>query len=112
MPSFFFNDRAPPETSPLPLPDALPILVQHCGREAVVVNPPALPLTQEEIDKVYRSEEHTSELLSPLHLVCLLFFLMIGRPPRPPLFPYPTLFRSWCSIAGARPWSSIPPPCR
>ena len=28
-------------------------LVQHCGREAVVVNPPALPLAQEEIDRVY-----------------------------------------------------------
>jgi uncharacterized radical SAM protein YgiQ len=28
-------------------------LVQHHGREAVVVNPPALPLSQEEIDRVY-----------------------------------------------------------
>ena len=28
-------------------------LVQFCGREAVVVNPPALPLTQPEMDRVY-----------------------------------------------------------
>src|SRR6266581_2667676 len=88
-----------------------------------------------------RSEEHTSELQSPVHLVCRLlleknttgtgdqpgrvalhraarpvpraerdhpagaaggvvplgrfvFFLMIRRPPRSPLFPYTTLFRS------------------
>src|SRR3990172_1739780 len=41
-----------------------------------------------------RSEEHTSELQSPLHLLYLLFFLMTRRPPRSPLFPYTTLFRS------------------
>ncbi len=28
-------------------------LMQRCGREAVVVNPPAFPLTQEEMDRVY-----------------------------------------------------------
>ena len=28
-------------------------LVQYCGREAVVVNPPAWPLAQEEIDRIY-----------------------------------------------------------
>jgi hypothetical protein len=28
-------------------------LVQYCGREAVVVNPPAWPLESEEIDRVY-----------------------------------------------------------
>src|SRR5216684_3199345 len=56
-----------------------------------------------------RSEEHTSELQSRLHLVCrlllekknsylfLFFFLMIRRPPRSTLFPYTTLFRSLCS---------------
>src|ERR1022692_4515058 len=53
--------------------------------------------------------EHTSELQSPFNVVCLLllvprvltpvtlyscFFLMIRRPPRSTLFPYPTLFRS------------------
>jgi uncharacterized radical SAM protein YgiQ len=28
-------------------------LVQPCGREAVVVNPPSLPLTEEEMDRIY-----------------------------------------------------------
>src|SRR3989338_6907532 len=42
-----------------------------------------------------RSEEHTSELQSQFHLLFLLFFfLMTRRPPRSPLFPYTTLFRS------------------
>src|SRR5437762_71258 len=36
-----------------------------------------------------RSEEHTSELQSPMYLVCRLL-----PHPRPPLFPYTTLFRS------------------
>src|SRR5262245_51947511 len=40
---------------------------------------------------VGRSEEHTSELQSLRHLVCRLLLLL---PPRPPLFPYTTLFRS------------------
>src|SRR5207244_429210 len=38
-----------------------------------------------------RSEEHTSELQSPDHLVCRL---LLPRPPRSTLFPYTTLFRS------------------
>src|SRR3989338_3011542 len=47
-----------------------------------------------------RSEEHTSELQSQFHLVYrLLFFLMIRRPPRSPLFPYTTLFRSNALLA-------------
>src|SRR5690348_10438186 len=37
-----------------------------------------------------RSEEHTSELQSPVHLVC--------RPPPPTSFPYTTLFRSDHSV--------------
>src|SRR3990172_8226697 len=41
-----------------------------------------------------RSEEHTSELQSPLHLLFPLLFLMIRRPPKSTLFPYTTLFRS------------------
>src|SRR3990172_6732058 len=41
-----------------------------------------------------RSEEHMSEIQSPLHLLFPLFFLMIRRPPRSTLFPYTTLFRS------------------
>src|SRR5207244_3941213 len=40
-----------------------------------------------------RSEEHTSELQSPDHLVCRLL-LVRPLPPRLTLFPYTTLFRS------------------
>src|SRR3990172_8305264 len=47
-----------------------------------------------------RSEEHTSELQSRLHLLFRLFFLMIRRPPRSTLFPYTTLFRSMKKFAG------------
>src|SRR5437763_211560 len=39
-----------------------------------------------------RSEEHTSELQSPMYLVCRL---LLRGPPRPSLFPYTTLFRSY-----------------
>src|SRR5947208_216985 len=39
----------------------------------------------------HRSEEHTSELQSPDHLVCRL---LLRRPPISTLFPYTTLFRS------------------
>ena len=48
--------------------------------------------------KEARSEEHTSELQSQgtisYAVFCLIFFLMIRRPPRSTLFPYTTLFRS------------------
>src|SRR5437879_4905025 len=39
-----------------------------------------------------RSEEHTSELQSPMYLVCRL--LLLHPPPPSTLFPYTTLFRS------------------
>src|SRR5437762_2473073 len=42
--------------------------------------------------KAVRSEEHTSELQSPMYLVCRL--LLILPPPLSTLFPYTTLFRS------------------
>src|SRR5262249_61621217 len=35
-----------------------------------------------------------SSSLAAIHNSCLLFFLMIRRPPRSTLFPYTTLFRS------------------
>src|SRR3989338_3559116 len=72
-----------------------------------------------------RSEEHTSELQSQFHLVCRLllekktklsstpfslgFFLMIRRPPRSTLFPYPTLFRSCCGDGVGGPRAAWPP---
>src|SRR3989338_5266843 len=56
-----------------------------------------------------RSEEHTSELQSQFHLLFLLFFLMIRRPPRSTLFPYTTLFRSpWRETAGNRDENGCP----
>src|SRR3990172_2078277 len=94
MPSFFFKDTATTEISTLSLHDALPI----SGIERVVKH-----VRRRIYRQIYgsiahnnarRSEEHTSELQSRLHLLCLLFFLRIRRPPRSPLFPSTTLFRS------------------
>src|SRR3990172_8236976 len=70
---FFFNDPPPTEISPLPLHDALPIsttpntlyvgvLARGCSSD---------PRTRRAL---LRSEEHTSELPSPLHLLFPLFF--------------------------------------
>src|SRR6202043_340827 len=66
---FFFNDTAPTETSPLSLPDALPIYfavsepflsAMSCAKlPSNTISPP-------------RSEEHTSELQSRENLVCRL----------------------------------------
>src|SRR5262249_36510212 len=77
--------------------------------------------------EINRSEEHTSELQSLTNLVCRLllekknrtshqmtrtrpycaalpthlsFFVLLPRPPRSPLFPYTTLFRSLIAQAG------------
>src|SRR5437762_3386555 len=52
-----------------------------------------------------RSEEHTSELQSPMYLVCRL---LLRLPPRSPLFPYTTLFRSpsWVAFAAVASASS------
>src|SRR3990172_3810305 len=94
MPSFFFNDTAPPEIYPLSLHDALPIY------RCVPQQDGALPARGEfvvagaQVLDCERLEEHTSELQSRLPLVCRLFFLMIRPPPRSTLFPYTTLFRS------------------
>src|SRR3990172_2160713 len=94
MPSFFFNDTATTEIYTLSLHDALPICLR--------ARTDPLELGHGEIPEgvgavrgpLVRSEEHTSELQSRLHLQCPLFFLMIRRPPRSTLFPYTTLFRS------------------
>src|SRR2546422_6350683 len=72
---FFFNDTATTEIYTLSLHDALPISVEfllgsifqhfppHKGRIAAVIRP---------LWGGKRSEEHTSELQSRLHLVCRL----------------------------------------
>src|SRR3989304_10394445 len=63
---FFFNDTATTEIYTLSLHDALPILLEHrSGR----VHPDRDPGRR---DGAARSEEHTSELQSWLHLVCRL----------------------------------------
>src|SRR5260370_20059369 len=36
-----------------------------------------------------------------MHFLFFFFFLMIRRPPRSTLFPYTTLFRSWCGDSRA-----------
>src|SRR6266581_1907202 len=68
---FFFNDRATTEFYTLSLHDALPIWVSdnHAGVTTLYDgsgNP------QPRVVAIPRSEEHTSELQSPVHLVCRL----------------------------------------
>src|SRR5258708_11142888 len=73
---FFFNDTATTEIYTLSLHDALPISLRQRGR----CRPDRLPrkrLLPENPDQAgadgqKRSEEHTSELQSPDHLVCRL----------------------------------------
>src|SRR5258708_12113360 len=77
---FFFNDRAPTEISPLPLHAALPIWPAGSGSGDSFA-----PAPQGRVGSTHcrrgprrfcrlarRSEEHTSELQSPDHLVCRL----------------------------------------
>src|SRR5574344_843907 len=65
---FFFNDTATTEIYTLSLHDALPILKagRNATRKAIVIT----RITTAVI--TIRSEEHTSELQSPDHLVCRL----------------------------------------
>src|SRR3990172_1866063 len=71
---FFFNDAATPEISPLSLHDALPIC-DFWSDDGHIQNI-RLELHQHFIEhnSAIRSEEHTSELQSPLHLLFRLFF--------------------------------------
>src|SRR5690348_18390221 len=82
---FFFNDTATTEIYTLSLHDALPIL-RSCGPAGRDRRPascpsvwrrgPAVPAAKAECAAPRRfsgrSEEHTSELQSPVHLVCRL----------------------------------------
>src|SRR3990172_5379784 len=94
MSSFFFNDTAPTEIYTLSLHDALPIAGAWDNRARLAASLGRPIPTKQTCPLFRRSEEHTSELQSRLHLLCLLSFLMIRRPPRSTLFPYTTLFRS------------------
>src|SRR5574344_2977056 len=64
---FFFNDTATTEIYTLSLHDALPICKRARGRRILSGNA-FLSYRKRNI----RSEEHTSELQSPDHLVCRL----------------------------------------
>src|SRR5205809_2972833 len=72
---FFFHDTATPEIYTLSLHDALPIL-QRAGLQSQRLRrrrrPGLLAPPQRERGTPARSEEHTSELQSRLHLVCRL----------------------------------------
>src|SRR2546422_7168905 len=70
---FFFNDTATTEIYTLSLHDALPIsvlarIIPAGSLEQIIVRVDALHALLERV----RSEEHTSELQSRLHLVCRL----------------------------------------
>src|SRR2546429_2786772 len=72
---FFFNDPATTEIYTLPLHDALPIsdahqLVGARGHDRAADL--AVGLVGDPAELQHRSEEHTSELQSRLHLVCRL----------------------------------------
>src|SRR2546422_4233109 len=75
---FFFNDTATTEIYTLSLHDALPI----CTPQGGIISPILANIYLDRLDKyveetlmpenIRRSEEHTSELQSRLHLVCRL----------------------------------------
>src|SRR5258708_13091072 len=87
---FFFNDTATTEIYTLSLHDALPISTLALIFERPETRPvwlslpsfPTLPRSQPN-----RSEEHTSELQSPDHLVCRLLLEKKKQPA--PCFPPP-----------------------
>src|SRR2546429_4658983 len=72
---FFFNDTATTEIYTLSLHDALPIsavLAQAFARASQFEIPGYHAPADRAYDYLLRSEEHTSELQSRLHLVCRL----------------------------------------
>src|SRR5438876_11680040 len=76
---FFFNDTATTEIYTLSLHDALPIsAADTCrpsgGRSSAgfATGPCAASCPRTRSSSASRSEEHTSELQSPVHLVCRL----------------------------------------
>src|SRR5687768_18086943 len=68
---FFFNDTATAEIYSLSLHDALPISGRRTSRRSIrsTITGGNAPTPA---GKAWRSEEHTSELQSRLHLVCRL----------------------------------------
>src|SRR5690625_2828791 len=80
------------------LPQVVPrgseVVVDHvqAHRQAQTVR-----AVHERLQRLRRSEEHTSELQSRGHLVCRL---LLPRPPPSSPFPYTTLFRSTSLLPG------------
>src|SRR5437762_10883560 len=70
--SFSFNDPAPPVIYTLSLHDALPISCPSCPRALPRDGRPPPPTARSAPRIQSRSEEHTSELQSPMYLVCRL----------------------------------------
>src|SRR5437762_8151649 len=72
---FFYNALSPPEIYPLSLHDALPISAStNSDATFVFENERSRPdiLIARNARSFIRSEEHTSELQSPMYLVCRL----------------------------------------
>src|SRR2546429_2230580 len=81
---FFFNDTATTEIYTLSLHDALPICafrIGDVGRGAQLLPENGTSKDHSVAARGPRSEEHTSELQSRLHLVCRLL-LEKKKPPR------------------------------
>src|SRR5208337_5663873 len=71
--SFFFNDTATTEIYTLSLHDALPIWLSVANSlAAVAAGAHQVHGVAKATHTVIRSEEHTSELQSPMYLVCRL----------------------------------------
>src|SRR6202041_1401513 len=78
-PCFFFNDTATTEIYTLSLHDALPIYPRSAARP----RPSRDSSARYASAPTARSEEHTSELQSPVHLVCRLLLEKKRITPRP-----------------------------
>src|SRR2546429_1498864 len=94
---FFFNDTATTEIYTLSLHDALPIFKAH-QMDAVAHGVPTL-LGPATVVITMRSEEHTSELQSRLHLVCRL---LLEKKKTKPFHPYRQRQRASTSFASTR----------
>src|SRR5438445_6927454 len=73
---FFFNDTATTQIYTLSLHDALPISSRTrgiaCGHADRETPPGGRRATTIDVERIWRSEEHTSELQSRQYLVCRL----------------------------------------
>src|SRR5437879_7060679 len=80
--SFFFTAPAPTEIDTLSLHDALPICERVSERGFVRAESGAGvgEALGDALDRVPRSEEHTSELQSPMYLVCRLLLEKKKKP--------------------------------